>query len=207
MSAVKVASVVSENEPLKLVEVPVIELTPEEMKRRDDAWRKEIDGALGEATEARINAMPKLPDVLGDYRQIEGHPGFYMRPMCIEVEIRALELFEQLSDGTTGGIMRVGLGVAASVIFSVDMPMIEVAGKKVIDKDAAIARILSYTQGDIEEEDLFVPVTPKQVGRMFKSTMDLKEKVLDPMGIKGLGLPGQAEDEEDPNASLPTGAE
>ena len=152
----------------------------------------DFDALLAEAAkEMADKRRPKysMPQVLGDYRAIAEKPGLYMRPMCLEVELRALDLYSVYSDGTAVGLARVAVGVAAAVLYRLILP---------IDEAEARDRIRGYIKGDVPEEEVFVPLTEVEVGRIFRDTDELYRLVLDPLDFSLLKKDEAAEN--DPNA-------
>lgn len=156
--------------------------TPEQRQK----W---LDSVLEEANkEFAKKRAPKytMQQVLGDFRPVEGKPGLYARPMCLEVELRAIELYEMVGNGTASGLARISVAIAASVLYRVNLPD---------DETEAREKILGYVRGSVEEEDLFTPLTEKEVGRIFRDTDELKRLVLDPLEMAFL----QAGEEDSPN--------
>lgn len=148
-----------------------------------DALLKEARATFEEKTRPKWT----MPQVLNEYRAVEGKPGVYLRPMCLEVEMRALEAYNIYSDGTAVGLARVAMAIAAGVLYRLVLP---------IEDEEARARILAYVRGDVPEDELFVPLTEREVGRLFKNSEELRELVLNPLE---LNLGGTTE-ETDPNA-------
>lgn len=151
----------------------------------------DFDALLADARkyfESKNRSKYTMPQVLGEYRAIAEKPGIYMRPMCLEVELRALDLYGIYSDGTAIGLARVAVGVAAAVLYRVVLP---------IEEEDARAKIIGYVRGDVPEEEVFVPLTETEVGRIFRDTDELYRLVLDPLDFS---LLKKDEPESDPNA-------
>jgi hypothetical protein len=141
----------------------------------------DFDALLAEAqaTFAEKN-RPKysMPQVLGDYRKVDGKPGLYARPMCLELELRALELYEIFANGTASGLARIGAELAADVLYRLRLPFEETEAKE---------RIHGYLKGEVPEDEIFVPLTSREVGRIFRDTEELSNLVLNPLGLRVLG--------------------
>jgi hypothetical protein len=155
----------------------------------------DYDALLAEANAHFANknrSKYTMPQVLGDYRAIAEKPGLYMRPMCLEVELRALDLYSIYSDGTAIGLARVAVGVAAAVLYRVVLP---------IDEAEARQQILAYIRGDVPEEEVFVPLSEAEVGRIFRDTDELYRLVLDPLDFSLLKKDEAAEN--GPNVEEP----
>ena len=161
---------------------------PLETPQTDAEWRREMDELLAKAQAEFKKSQPReftLPQMLGEYEKVEGKDGVYIRPMCLEVELRALELYDTLSDGTVTGLARIAVGIAACVLYRLGLPS---------DEATARRTILAYVRGEVPETDIFVPLTEVEVGRLFRNTDELKRLVLDPLDIRLLDA-GEA----DPN--------
>jgi hypothetical protein len=146
--------------------------------RNDDEARAEFDRLLGVAeAEREEKRAPRcnLPAVLRDYEQVEGRPGLYRRGMTIETEARALELYGQFSTGRVDSLIRIGIGLAACVLFRVNLPS---------DEAEAREKILAFARGDVEEEEIFAPMTEREVGKLFKNSEELDRLVLAPLGYR-----------------------
>lgn len=157
----------------------------------------DFDALLADARqyfEGKNRSKYTMPQVMGTYRAVEKKPGLYMRPMCLEVELKALDLYRTYSDGTAVGLAYVAVGVAAAVLFRLTLPE---------DDTEARQTILSFIRGDMPEEQVFVPLTETEVGRIFRDTTELYELVLDPLDFSLLKKDEAAE--KDPNAEETTG--
>lgn len=153
----------------------------------------DFDALLKEAAaEFQNKNRPKytMPQVLGEYRAVEEKPGLYARPMCLEVELRALELYEIVGNGTVSGLARIGVGIASAVLYRAVLPM---------DEAEARQTITAYVRGQVKEEEIFQPISETEVGRMFRDTDELRRLVLDPLNLTILGNSGE-DKEADPNA-------
>jgi hypothetical protein len=153
----------------------------------------DFDALLKEAAEEFAKKhRPKytMPQVLNEYRAVDGKPGLYLRPMCLEVEMRALEAYNIYSDGTAVGLARIAMSIAAGVLYRLVLPN---------DNEEARAKILAYARGDVAEEELFQPVTEREVGRMFRDSDELSRLVMDPLDMT-IGGTKKTEEGTDPNA-------
>jgi hypothetical protein len=163
----------------------------QEQERQFDELLKQAEAEF----QAKRRPKYSMPQVLGDYRAIAEKPGLYMRPMCLEVELRALDLYTVYSDGTAVGLARVAVGVAAAVLYRLVLPL---------EEQEARERIRAYIKGEVLEEEVFVPLTETEVGRMFRDTDELYRLVLDPLDFSLLKKDEKDEAaEKDPNAPDP----
>lgn len=154
----------------------------------------DFDSLLKEAAAEFTNKnRPKytMPQVLNEYRAVEGKPGLYLRPMCLEVEMRALEAYNAYSDGSAVGLAKVAMAIAAGVLYRLVLPF---------DDEEARARIVAYVRGDVPEEELFQPVTEREVGRLFRDSDELARLVMDPLDMSILGTKKDGEEAEEGNA-------
>lgn len=137
----------------------------------DAQQRARLDALLAEVAQEQLKSRPRadLPTVLGEYRAVEGKPGIYMRPMCMEVEAQAIELYETLGNGSVSRLMHIGMGIAASVLYRIDLPQ---------EFEDASAKIIGFVRGTVEESEVFRPLTQQEVGRLFKNSTELDALVL-----------------------------
>lgn len=148
----------------------------------------DFDALLAEAAKEyreKRGARPSMPEVLNDYRAVEKFPGIYIRDMCLETEIRAIEVYEMIDTSTISGKVRAGVGLAALLLYRIDLPA---------DEDEARAKVRDYVRGEVSEEELFVPLTEIEVGRMFKNSDDLNAI------LEVAGLEFKKGEDEAPNA-------
>ncbi len=148
----------------------------------------DFDALLAEAAKEyreKRGARPSMPQVLNDYRQVENFPGVYLRDMCLETEIRAIEMYEIIDTSTVSGMVRAGVGLASLVLYRIDLPA---------DEAEARAKVRDYVRGEVPEDALFVSLSETEVGRMFKNSDELNA-VLD---LAGFNL--KKDGESDPNA-------
>ncbi len=135
-----------------------------------------------------------LPAMLGDYRPVEGKPGWYMRRMKLRQELRMAEIWNGIPDNDPSAYGRSCVAIACCLLFRLDLPD---------DPAEARARVVAAVKSG-RTGDIFRPVTEEELLDDARddawTTEELTELVLQPMGF---GLPAET---QDPNAAAPTGA-
>lgn len=162
----------------------------------DAEQRAHFDTLLQEAQKefsAKRGPQLTLPEVVGEFRAVKDKPGIYARPMCLEVELKAMELFNLLSDGTPVGTARIGVAIAQSVLYRANLPE---------DPNDAVQKVVAYIRGQVDEEEVFTPLTEREVGRLFLNTEEISRLVLEPLGMTILN---EKQEDADPNSPAPTG--
>ncbi len=152
----------------------------------------DFDALLAEAAKEyreKQGARLSLPQMLGEYERIEGKAGLYLRPMCLEVELRVFEALDFIDRTTPAGIANLAIVAAAASLYRLDLPA---------DDEEARLKVLGYARGRVEEEDLFVPVTEAEVKRRFKGFEELRELVLNHLDMDMFRKDTEAK-EEAPN--------
>lgn len=166
----------------------VRDLLPQDWQEREREFDELLKTAVSENASKR-GPVYSLPQMLGEYEAVPDKPGLYLRPMCLETELRAIELYEIVGDGSIAGQMRVGIGIAAASLFRLNLPN---------DATEAREKILAYARGEVSEDEIFQQLTEIEVGRLIKSTDELKKLVLDPLEINFSGE-AKADGDASPN--------
>ncbi len=140
---------------------------------KDARQRAELDKLLADAAKAQAPSIT-LPEMLGTFQQVEGLDGLYALPLCIETEIIVNEVFERLPQGeSTSNMLKAGVAIAAGILRRVVLSE---------DPSEARAQLIEYIRtGD--DSLIFKPVSETEVSRMFKSSNELTERLLKPLGI------------------------
>lgn len=152
----------------------------------DQERRNELDRLLAQASTTMKAGTTEytLPEMLGDYIQVVGKPGWYVLPMCIEVELRITEFVAQVreDDKSVAALMRTTIDLASCLLYRVNLPP---------DADAAMDVIRAAIRG---QGEILRLATPQEIGRAFRSSQELIDLVLKPQGV------WQDEEPADPNA-------
>lgn len=152
-------------------------LTPEQAKRNLDEML-DLSGIQG-----RAKPQYTLPQVLGDYRQVKGFPGWWLRPMKLRQQMRFVEAAAAIDDSSQTARMNQSLLVASCLLYRLDLS----------DKpEQARAQVMAAASGDAS---LFRAATEDEILDGF-SAEELAEAVLKPLGLWT--------EDEDPNAVSPT---
>jgi hypothetical protein len=152
----------------------------------------DFDALLAEASKEyreKQGARLSLPQMLGEYERIKGKTGLYLRPMCLEVELRVFEALDFIDRTTPAGIANLAIVAAAASLYRLDLPE---------DDEDARVKVLGYARGRVTEEELFVPVTEAEVKRRFKGFEELRELVLNHLDMDMFRKDTEAK-EEAPN--------
>lgn len=149
-------------------------MTTLQISNEEREQRRALDELLEMASTREAPERYSLPEMLGDYQRVEGKPGWYVLPMCLEVELRALEFVSQIraeNESNTIALLRTAIDLASMLLYRVDLPN---------DRDAAMEKLQAYLRG---EGEILRPVSQHEIGRAFKSSEELINVVLKPLGL------------------------
>lgn len=152
--------------------------TVEAPHKTNEQVKAELNALLAEATQEQQARHIDLPDVLGDFKAVAGHPGWYMRRMKLRQEQRALQILAQRNADTenAGAANLEAMVMAASLLlYRLDAPQ--------GDGDLG-----TWVQGAVSGSG-FRQASMDDILDEFDST-DLNESVMVPMG---LGVTEQAD--------------
>lgn len=99
--------------------------TVEAPRKTNEQIKAELSAFLEEAQQEQAARHIDLPDVLGEYRAVVGHPGWYMRRMKLRQEQRAMQILAQRQDETenVGAANLEAMVMAASLLlYRLDAP-------------------------------------------------------------------------------------
>lgn len=140
-------------------------------------WKAEVTELLEQASARTEAARLDLPAVLGDYRAVEGYPGWYMRKMKLRQQVQAMSLYDQRETQTAAQIMEASITLATLLLYRLELPETE---------EAIRAHLAEWQAG---RAPLFRAASSDEVLDVFDQD-DLMERVLSPMGF---GLTESAE--------------
>jgi hypothetical protein len=132
------------------------------------------------AVPAALARPVTLPAMLGDYRPVEGRPGWFMRRMRLREEIRMQQLLDGIPADRPGTALALSArAVGACLLWRVTLPD---------DPEGARAALVQAVQSG-QFGSVIRPATEAEVEEEFDS-QTLRQLVLEPMGF---GVPEAGE--------------
>lgn len=133
-------------------------------------WKAEVNAALAQIVAQEEAQRMDLPAVIGDYRAVEGFPGWYMRKMRLRQELQASALYDRREEMSLAQLMESGVTLATLLLYRLDVPSGE---------EAIRAKLAEWQAGT---SPLFRPATADEVLDAFDQD-SLQTRVLQPMGF------------------------